>query len=103
MIIRSNETDLPELTYFSVGDWTFHLTPSLTLSSILLLVINHFELPKLTELKTGMNSFYFTKQLSLSSKLKRVSFTDLPALDIIVALNRSFEYTESVILQSMFH
>lgn len=34
VIIHDNKTDLPELTYFNVGDWTFHLTQKLTLSSI---------------------------------------------------------------------
>lgn len=34
VIIHDNKTDLPELMYFNVGDWTFHQTPKLSLSSI---------------------------------------------------------------------
>lgn len=60
------------------------------------------DLPKLREFKTGINSFFFTKQVSLSSGFDEVSFTDLPELDVIVTLNRSFEYADLLILESIF-
>lgn len=64
--IWNSDWDLPKLTTLLIGDYAFHNTTSLTLSSKVGNIWS-IDLPQLAVLTVGKKSFYRTKSLYLES------------------------------------
>ena len=69
-MVMKSYLDLPHLTIFSSGDYSFYMTTSLTLSSKSLKIFQYeIDLPKLTTFTTGQTSFYTISSFNLSGIL----------------------------------
>ena len=59
--------DLPKLTTFTIGSYSFYKTNSLTLSSIMIMIDNWFDLTKLNAINIDDNSFSETRSVTMES------------------------------------
>ena len=62
-----NMKDLPSLTTLIIGEGSFYLVKSATITSLLFMIIMNKDLPKLQSFIINKYSFYTTPFLSISS------------------------------------